>query len=259
MERLIFTPPENKNISLTEKNIPLSQTTGVILSGGLGTRMHTITGDNMPKHTLLLKRSSSILDNPIAFMRRAGLRDIYILTQDLTDGRIREYTKGNINFDGIHYLVEAYPPKGTLNAIRTLIKEKDIQTPLIKANGDEAIMNFHLEDMYSAHVKNKQPITCLLTNDSEGSEKYRLWTNSHGRVVKLSEYDILSPNQGGYSETGIWIIDPSQFYLLNQFTFWGDFVKKAIENQVLYGYFSHLRFFNINTPEDLAKARVAFG
>lgn len=242
MEKLrtpLMTLKDTFVLSPGKEAVPLSQTTGVILSGGLGMRMGEVTLEKIPKHILPFKKGSSILENPVMFMRQAGIPKIYIITSLKTHDKLIEYTKKTNNFDygGIHYIVEDNP-KGPVYALRTLIKETNLQKPLIKANGDEVFEHLDIKNMYDIHVKNRHPITCLLTNNPENPEEYQLWINNQGRVEKLEKYSMQSASQGGYFKPGVLIIDPSQFYLFDQCLFMEDFIKKAIGNQALYGYVS---------------------
>lgn len=259
-EATTYTPGDSQIVVpvVGHERIPLTYATGIILSGGLGTRLEEVTHGKTPKTVLPLNRRTTILDNPVSSMRQAGVRDIYIITHDFNHDGLRTCVRGNNNFDGIQYIVEDSPPKGSVNAINTLIREKGIQTTLVKANGDEAFVDFDLKAMYEAHVRGRHPITCLFSDSSEGSEKYSVWVDGTNRVIDVKVYDPTAPTGAGFSLTGVWIIEPSQFELLAQSATGTDFMGKAIASQVLYGHPSHSRFFNVNTPQDLERARFAF-
>jgi len=236
---------------------PLSQAAGIILSAGFGTRMLDITHGRIAKHTLQLKPALLILDNPLGIMRRAGIRNIYIATQSSTHDSLRRVVKGNDEYDGIYYVpLGTYSPQPTIDSLQTVVREHEIQTVVIKMDGDEALLDFDLQEMYESHIRNQQPVTCLLSTFTDGSEKYRVWLDYDERIKAVREAVGVSAD-GGYALTGVWIINPSQFGLLNESKTPGEFMRKCIAAGLLYGYVYQGRFFNINTPQDLISARRA--
>lgn len=251
--------PAGSTISLAieggfgHERVPISEATGVILCGGLGSRIADVTMDKIAKPTLSLKGARALIDNPLSFMRRAGVRQIYILTSDQGIDSLRHHANGNSNFDGVSYFVDK-AGRGTVPALQTFIRETRIQTPIVKANGDEVFESADLEAMYKEHAKNFHPITVLVTDKSMGTQRYRLSIGHDERIVAFEEAPFISANKK-YFETGLWIFEPTQFGFLLEVSNWREFLRRSIKFGLAYAFKTHTGFINVNTPSDLEKAR----
>lgn len=241
-----------------EEIVSIYFSTGLILCGGLGTRLKDITWDRTVKPAVSLTRKNFIIDVPISIMRHAGIRDIYLVTSSPDIDALRHHTGYVDKKNGIHYFSEG-TPKGPMAALQTFIREVKPQAPIIKANGDEVFINLDLKAMYNKHTQNQQPITGFLTDDPGGSRVFTIFVDNdaNGKATRVDEYPFLSNLKGGYHETGLWIINPTQFDLIMNSNSWEEFLRKALARGVLYGYPTHTQFFNVNTPSDLVKARFA--
>ncbi|GEM_PF-5244536 len=234
--------------------VPISQATGVILCGGSGTRLRDITHEQTIKPLLPLSSTKTLIDNPLSFLRQAGVKSIYLVTAEHAIDNLRKYAHTNRDrFDGIRYFVDDQPPTGTIPLLKKFINETEIQTPIIKANGDEIYASVDIQGLYETHSREQHQITGLLTDESEGAEKYKLWMNKKGKVTKIQERPFTDAS--GYYETGLWVIEPTQFPLIQESRSWADFLSLALQCQQLWGHPTHSKFINVNTLSDLEKAR----
>ncbi len=241
----------------TKEAIPIQEITGVILCGGLGSRLRSITHDKIIKPLLPIAHNQVLIDNSLTNMRRAGIRDIYFITTEYAVGKLKKHTRDNRGkYDNIHFFVDDQFPAGTIPVLKKFIKETNLQKPLIKANGDEVYTFVDVHKLYESHTRKQQFVTGLLTDNKESTGKYKMWIDESCRVTRMQEQPFLpSIDATGYYETGLWIIDPSQFPLVQEANSWSDLLKKATERRKLYGYPASIEIFNVNTPTDLEKAQ----
>jgi NDP-sugar pyrophosphorylase family protein len=236
---------------------PISEATGVILCGGLGSRLRDVTGGKTIKPLLPLAYNQALIDNPLLHMRQAGVRDIYFVTAEHAIDSLQRYTRADRDsYSGIRFFVDDQPPTGTIPVLKIFIKETGIQTTMIKANGDEVYASVDIRALYDSHTRAEQPITGLLTDDKASAEKYKLWIDANRQVTRIQERPFSSTDTGGYYGTGLWVIDSSQFYLIQQSNSSADFLNMACERQKLYGHPMHTEFLNVNTPADLKKVQT---
>ncbi len=125
---------------ITER-YPIRMAVGAILCGGHGNRLKDVTADRTVKHVLPLTRSQVVLDNPINVLRRAGVRDIYLLTSNLAIDGLHSHMSKQGEYDGIRYVVQRDGLRNQIHAIQEFTNYFDVQHPIIKMDGDEVNFN----------------------------------------------------------------------------------------------------------------------
>lgn len=246
-----------KEAKRVKEAVPINEATGVIVCGGWGSRLRDVAKGRVVKSLLPLDYDKVIIDNPLINMRRAGIKNIYFVTAEHVIDSIRPHTRANRNdYYGVRFFVDDQPPTGILPLLKKFLGETGLQRPMIKANGDEIYSSIDIRAIYESHVNRRQSITGLLTDNVESAEKYKIWVDRNRNVTRIEKKPFLSNDTTGYYQTGLWVIDPSQFALVQASDSSVDLLNKAYERKNLYGYPTHVRFLNVNTPADLKKAQL---
>lgn len=237
--------------------VPISEAVGIIMCGGLGERVRDITRGATIKPLIPVGPNQAIIDISVMFMRQAGVGRIIFATNEHGVDALRQHmSRDRLHYDGIEIAVDNDHPKGFLFSLKKLIKEEGITKPIIKASGDEGFASVDVASLYEAHMQNGDGLTCMLT-DKPSPNKHKMWIREDGQVTILERKPFSLDIPDGLMETGLYVIDPSQFSEIDRFSTWSEVMKNACENGNLYGHRQSVDFWNVNTPADLARVRSA--
>ena len=240
---------------IKESDIPISHAVGITFAGGKGSRMELATGGKISKTVLQVSSSSVAMDSSIALMRAAGVRSIHVLTSESAIDSQKKHFHNNTLYDGTHFTVEPAPQQGIGPALNEFLKSHPKDRPIITTNADEIYTSVDLKKIYNEHTWQNHQVTGVLVPYPEGSQTDKYWIDKTTNQITRKERVLSSADIGGYEGTGIWIIEPSQFPILQQSNSWHDFLRTAIGNGDVHGYVSNTSVWNLNTPSDLVNFR----
>ncbi len=174
--------------------------TAVILAGGKGTRLKSVTGD-LPK-PMVRVAGRPILERLVFHLVGAGIDDVRLAVGFGADIVEQHFGDGERFGCGITYLREEQP-LGTAGPLRGLLNALPDE-PIIVMNGD-LITSFSVSGLLSAHVSTGAAATIAVT-DYRHEVPYGVLTTEgdDGRVVALSE----KPTWIGTVNAGVYAIEP---------------------------------------------------
>ena len=223
----------------------------VIMAGGKGTRLSSITNDEIPKPMVRLN-GKPILEYQLECLKRNGITDIFFIVGHLGE-KIEEYFADGSKWGvQISYIYEK-EPLGTAGAFYYL-KEK-VQNDFLVTFGD-LIFDFSVERFLRFHEERKAKISLLVHPNAHpyDSDLLRLDKNQ-----KVQEWDSKNNVRDYYYQnivnSGIYILNES---VLRMFT---ESKKMDLEKDIIFpmintdsgvfGYCTSEFVKDVGTPERL--------
>ncbi len=179
---------------------------GVILAGGLGTRLHPVTLE-MPKPLLTVKRKP-ILNHLLDLFGRHGIDESLVLvnknhTEDFQwwQKRYEKELKGKLE------LVAEPEPLGTFGGLK-LFSDK-LNEAFILSNGDE-LKDFDLSALIAAHKANPaKPAATIALVKVEKPSDYGVPVMEGDAIKEFLEKPLNPPSD--FVSSGIYILEPEVF------------------------------------------------
>jgi len=241
----------------------LTQVDGMILAGGLGTRLRSVVSDRPKVLAEVLGRPflAYLLDQLTA----SGIKRVILCIGYL--GEQIQTTFGN-SYDTSHGTIEiSYSQEtqllgtgGALGLALPLVKSSQV----LVMNGD-SFCETDLENFYQFHTQKSAPASIVLTQVPDTTRYGRVELAPDHRVGKFTEK---GQNHGiGWINSGIYLIESSLLVTIKS-----DYGNRSYDRplsleaelfpqwiaQGLYGYPSQGKFLDIGTPESYPLATVLF-
>lgn len=226
----------------------------VIMAGGKGTRLRSVTGDELPK-PLAPILGEPILQWQIECLREGGVSEILLVVGYLGH-KIEEFFSDGSAF-GVHitYFHEE-TPLGTAGAL-ALIKER--LEPVFWLVFGDVIFDIDLTRMQRFHQEKKALATLFVHPNSHPFDSDLLVMDETGAVLEMKGKD--TPREGWYHNqvnAGFYLLDRAVCNEIQKN------VKTGLEKDVLlplaaktgrvYGYASPEYIKDVGTPERIAAA-----
>lgn len=179
---------------------PRLSNTAVILAGGRGTRLRSVTGD-LPK-PMVRVAGRPILERLVLHLVGSGITDVRLAVGYGADVIEQHFGDGERFGCRIAYLREEQP-LGTAGPLRGLLEDLP-REPIIVMNGD-LVTSFSVSGLISAHDATGAALTVAVT-DYAHEVPYGVLTTEgdDGRVIGLSE----KPTWIGTVNAGVYAIEP---------------------------------------------------
>ncbi len=206
----------------------------VILAGGKGTRLLSVTNDEVPK-PLAKIAGKPILERCLMQLKKYGINEVYLTLGHLHE-KIEEFLISKKNFGlKVHYIIEK-EPLGSGGALYYL-KDK-IKDDFIVCSGD-IIFDFDISKLITFHKNNKALIT-LVTHPNTHPYDSDIIVEKNGKVIEISKKN--SKRETFYKNlvnAGFLIANPktlSSFTELKKLNLEHDFVNNFIPTNKVYSY-----------------------
>jgi len=175
--------------------------TAVVLAGGRGTRLRSVTGD-LPK-PMVTVAGRPILERLVLHLVGSGISDVVLAVGYGADVIEQHFGDGSAFGCRIRYVREE-EPLGTAGPLRLLIRHGLPTAPLIVLNGD-LVTSFSVPDLLDAHVVDVARITVAVT-DYAHEVPYGVLAvdESDGLVIGLEE----KPTWIGTVNAGVYVLQP---------------------------------------------------
>jgi len=239
----------------------------VILAGGMGTRLRTVTGDDLPK-PLVEVNGRPLLDYQLDQISAAGIRDVVLLTGFGGD-RIGEFCGDGSRWGLQIRCVRENHAAGTAGAVLQAIDA--LQKRFILLYGD-TVFDVDLRRMWNYHDQYAPLATLFLHPNDHPHDSDLVEVDSNDRILRFHPYphppDANLPN---LVNAGIYILERSALSALFNLPPKPDFGKHVFplllaQQGRLMGYRSPEYVKDAGTPErlqrtaqDLLSGRVANG
>ncbi len=224
-----------------------SLNTAVILAGGLGTRLKSVSGDT-PK-PLMPINNKVFLDYLIDNLRKHNINDIYLCISYNFE-KFTYYYKNN----DLKFIIEDNP-LGTGGAIKLAFQEVN-QKNILVLNGD-TFFDINFNDFIKNHFKSKADIS-LATKKMEKPYRYGTVDVNGNRVLKFNEKKEIDK---GIINCGIYILNSNInkfFPKEDKFSFEKDILEKHTSELNIVQQLSDGYFIDIGIPEDYVRATEYF-
>ncbi len=222
----------------------------IILAGGFGTRLNSITHAKTSKPMALIG-SKPFLAYLIEYLIANGITRIvfslYFLYQ-----QIQSYFRNHYQGVAIDYVVEENP-LGTGGAIVNVLKTMGIRQPVFIINGD-SFLALDYEHMWRHHAENHSALTLAL----------KFMTDCHRySVIRLHKNHIVDfllcgdDRSCGLINAGIYLLNPdliTSFSLPQQFSFEAEFLALELQKIRPHAFITQGYFIDIGVPQDYERA-----
>lgn len=229
-----------------------SDITGVLLAGGLGTRLRPVVSDkpkiladicNRPFVTFLLDQ-----------LVMADIRDVVLCTGYMAD-EVYEKIGGAYKSLNLRYSKED-TPLDTGGALRLALPH--IKSDFALVMNADSFVNVQLTVYIDWFFKKKCPASMLLANVSDTLRFGKVLIDENDRLFSFKEKG--SDSSPGWINAGVYLIKKSLIETIPEgtpFSLEREFFPKLLE-QGLYGFQSEGEFIDIGTPETFAFAQDFF-
>ena len=180
----------------------------VIMAGGLGSRLGTLTKDT-PKPMLHVGKKP-ILETIIENFIESGFHNFYISVNFKSEKIIDYFGNGARWGINIKYLHES-KRLGTAGGLSLI--EEEIKKPFIVTNGD-VITTLNYNELISFHSENKSKAT-MCVREHEFNVPYGVIESTNSKIKGLKE----KPNIKYEVNTGIYVLNPSVLNFVPNDTF----------------------------------------
>jgi MurNAc alpha-1-phosphate uridylyltransferase len=217
----------------------------LILAGGLGTRMKTVTGER-PK-ALLHIGDKTFIHWQLSWLKLLGVTKV-ILALGHGGEMITEHLEGEIKtsaFPKLEYQFDGEKLLGTGGAIKKA--QSHLDKDFIVTYGDSFTF-INLNDFKKSHEKSKQPLTLsIFKNEDQGDKSNVVFEN--GLLKKYSKKDLT--HEMKYIDYGLSYIN-KDYFLKNtpDGTFdLADFISKTCETRSANAYVTKFIFQQVGSVE----------
>ena len=236
------------NIILKEKELKL-----FINTGGKGTRIKTITKDEIPK-PMIKVNNKPIIHHLVEWGKKNSIQNFVFMNGYKAD-IIQEYFKDGKDFNvNITHITEP-TPLGSGGAIK--FARQHINDTFVYISGDH-LCEVNLKKMREFHKENNADMTVLVHESSHPEDSDILKINEQNKVVKFIAKNDDHTHAGNLSNAGLCIIEPRIIQLMDKekFTFETYIYPKALVQRMnIVAYKTDEYIADIGTPERLRKAK----
>ncbi len=228
--------------------------TAVVLCGGLGTRLRSVSG-GLPK-PMVPVAGRPFLEYVLDYLIRQGVTKVVLAVSYQKEFIVKHFGEQYKSLD-IAYSIEP-SPLGTGGAIKKAI-EQHCQNPdelALIINGD-TLVEYELADMCDKITGNDADLVMSLKSIDD--------TSRYGRVKvdknKITDFEEKQSGQAGLINAGVYLLSgrlSRDLPTRSSFSFEKDFLEQAIHSHHVLSSISDGYFIDIGIPEDYQKAQVDF-
>lgn len=223
----------------------------VIMAGGKGTRISSITNDEIPK-AMLPVGGKTILEHQIECLKKSGVTDIVLVIGYLGD-KIKDYLKSgeSLGVKISYYEEDPLAPLGTAGSLYYL---KDvINDDFIYLFGD-VFLSVDFKRMLDFHTKNSASVTLLTHPNSHPFDSDLVKTDKEGKVLAFdSKHNVRDYDYKNIVSAGVMAFSSKVFEYVPEPKKCGiehDVIAKMLSNgEPVYSYQTTEYVKDMGTPE----------
>jgi len=217
----------------------------IILAGGFGTRLKSITGEDTPKPMVLIA-GKPFLEHQISLLKEHGITEI-VLAVHHGANKVKSYFGDGRKFGVDLTYSEEENPLGTAGAVKKA--EKYIDDTFLVMNGD-SYSQIDLNEFLDFH-RAKRSIGTLSLTSSLNFEHFGNVLVEDSRIIKFVE-KMKAADQETFSSSGVYIFEPKIFDLIEpekKVSLETDVFPQLAEQRLLWGFKYSGYFMDIGRPE----------
>ena len=221
----------------------------VIMAGGKGTRISSITQDEIPK-PMLTVGEKPILEHQIECLKKSGVDEVIIVTGHLGN-KIKEYFQDGTNFNIkiSYYEEDPNKPLGTAGSLYYL-KEK-LNEDFILIFGD-VFLSVDFNRMFKFHQSHNSDATLLTHPNSHPYDSDLIITKNEEVVAFDSKENTRNYDYNNLVNSGIYVFSPRIFDYITEEKKYGlekDVIAKMLGKNKVCSYHSTEYVKDMGTPE----------
>jgi len=221
---------------------------GMILAGGLSTRLYPLTLD-LPK-PLVPVLDEPVVSHVIEYLKRYGVDDLVINVHYFPEA-VRDYvgdgSRWGVDIDYLH------EPKlmGSAGAVRQ-VADRFSETFVVI--GCDDVTDIDLAAALAFHRERKAEATIVLAEAPDVSQYGAVIVDSKGRILEFQEKPPKGTERSNLANTGVYIFEPALLQRIPEKTFY-DFGKQVFPEMLtngcaFYGMRQQAYWCDIGTPRE---------
>ncbi|WP_165312828.1 nucleotidyltransferase family protein [Vibrio ziniensis] len=241
-----------RNISVESKD----NITAIILCGGLGTRLRTITHDLLPK-PMVEVASRPFLEYLLDYLISQGVKKA-VLAVSYHKELILEHFGNQYRDLNIIYSVEEQP-LGTGGAIKHAMQHYvDPSSELVLILNGDTFVEYDLDDMLNK-IESMNNKLVMAVKSFPNTDRYgRVTVNEDAKITAFEEK---KSGESGQINAGVYLLVTSfidHFPQLTKFSFETDFLENRVDKNEIYASNVSGYFIDIGVPKDYHCAQIDF-
>ncbi|MDZ4707374.1 MAG: nucleotidyltransferase family protein [Saprospiraceae bacterium] len=223
----------------------------IILAGGLGTRLHSVTRDMIPKVMAEVK-GKPFIHWQLHYLKNQGIHKIIMAVHHHAD-QVRAYVGDKFAGLEVLYSFESIP-LGTGGAARLALNQADSGQVWIM-NGD-TWFPVNLQAMLSNHRQSGNDITLALKKLFDFD---RYGSVTIGKNCRITAFKEKQPILEGYINGGIYLIETEvlkSFQSGTRFSLEHDLFEQKVGQLKIGGFKSRSRFIDMGIPTDFEQIQT---
>lgn len=241
-----------KNISVDNK----SNITAIVLCGGLGTRLRSVTNDRIPK-PMVMVAGRPFLEYLLDYLLSQGVKKAILAVSYHKEAIIEHFGNRYRDLD-INYSVEG-KPLGTGGAIKHAVQHYvDSYSELVLVLNGDTFVEYKLDDML-AKATNLDTGLVMAIKTLENTDRYgRVTVSENGQITAFEEK---KSGKAGQINAGVYLLSASiakHFPLPEKFSFETEFLENRVNHNELFASYVRGYFIDIGVPKDYHDAQIDF-
>lgn len=225
----------------------------IVLAGGLGTRLRSVTKDLLPK-CMATVNEKPFLHYLFQYITAQNAERVILSLGHRSESILEWINEQDFPFE-INYVVEK-EPLGTGGGMQLALKKSKKEHVAI-LNGD-TLFNCDLHELYQFHLEKNAAVTIAL-KQIQDYDRYGSVVMDDNNCIK--QFEEKQYKKSGFINAGIYFINKNTFLekaLPEKFSFEKEYLEAFVSEGNFYGKdFDHY-FIDIGIPEDYEKAQQDF-
>ena len=235
--------------SIIDRSLPFREAEGIILAGGLGTRLRQAVPD-LPK-CMAPVAGRPFIAYVIDYLRMQGVQR-FIFSLGYRWGEIETYLTEH--YPTLEYTtVIEEEPLGTGGAIHLALQKAKGENVVV-ANGD-TLFRVNLKELYPFHLEQDAECTLALKPMQQFDRYGVVETDAKGKITSFKEKQFY---ENGCINGGVYLLNKKKFLhrpFSQKFSFEKDYLEQYYREEGFFGLAQEGYFIDIGIPEDYNKAQ----
>lgn len=250
-------PPISHELAGSGEAAAIDKVVAIVLCGGLGTRLKSLTGKDVPKPLYPIV-DKPIIEHSIDPLIQGGIGKIVLATA-YKDHAIRKHFEEEYQFPSESPTTIDFAnqrePTGVLPAVTLALKqhESSITDAVIVCDGDAIRRGLDVSALYDFHRSAKRNTTLVTTSVSYTERHWGIIGDDNRDLVKIDPFPATGTIPENVVFTGCMMLDNTGVSILRDIpspdSSWAGMATLLQENGSINHYYSEMDYFNLNSPD----------